>query len=77
MIVISVVSFVGIRSIHRYSPGIRDMEQARRKISGKYHYQRCANEICKVLNAGNIAAVNRVFGALDNDDRIEDILCAC
>ena len=46
-------------------------------MAGKNYYQRYINEIWKSAKTGNTTSVNRVFGALENDDDIEDILCTC
>ena len=46
-------------------------------MAGNNHYQRCASAIWKVTKAGNTAVVNRVFGTLDNEHNIENILYIC
>ena len=48
----------------RYSPGTSGMEKAK-----------CASEAWKAAKAENLVAVNIVFGVIDNDDDIEEILC--
>ena len=50
----------------RYSPGTSGMKKAK-----------CASEAWKAAKAENLVAVNIVFGVIDNDDDIEEILCAC
>ena len=46
-------------------------------MTGKQHYQRCANEVWKAEKTGNTAAINRVFDELDNEGDIEAIFCTC
>ena len=58
-----------------HSSSISSIEQAR-KMAEKY-YQRSAHGICTVSKEGNTATVNILFGALDNEYGIYDVLCMC
>ena len=37
--------------------------------------QRCVNKIWKAAKSGNASAINIIFGVLDNDHEINDIVC--
>ena len=63
------------KTSNRYSPDITNMEQVKREMAGKITTRVVQMKSGRQKSKGNIVEVNRVFGILDNDDNIKEIVC--
>ena len=59
---------------HRFSPKLSSEEQARREMAGKENYHKCARFIWESARKGENIEAAAVFGLLDNDDDVKEVL---